>query len=130
MIHTPARTRLAPNKDESGNVSPPNNHPSITAPGGVMSEMLCSCATVRRGSNQERSTNVKHDPTTATPPQKASGPLNPSNLPQIIATPPSAIIAPASLCKRSGSSGSIQCAKIMPNIGIVACNTAASPEDT
>jgi hypothetical protein len=38
---------------------------------------------------------------------------------QITATPPSAIIAPASFCKRSGSSGSIQCAKIMPKIGDV-----------
>jgi hypothetical protein len=38
---------------------------------------------------------------------------------QITATPPSAMIAPASFCKRSGSCGSIQCAKIMAKIGDV-----------
>ena len=56
-----------PNNDESGNVSPPNNQPSTTAPGGVMSEILCSCATVRRGSNQYRSRNVSAEPITAIP---------------------------------------------------------------
>ena len=52
IIHTPTRTSAAPNNDEGGNVSPPNNQPSMTAHGGVMSEMLCNCATVRRGSSQ------------------------------------------------------------------------------
>ena len=59
------RTSAAPNKDEIGSVSPPNNHPSITAPGGVMSEILCSCATVRRGSSQYKIRNVSAEPITA-----------------------------------------------------------------
>src|SRR5260370_12658331 len=65
IIHTPTRTSAAPNKDESGNVSPPNNQPTMTAPGGVISEILCSCATVRSGSSQYRSRNVSADPITA-----------------------------------------------------------------
>jgi hypothetical protein len=40
------------------------------------------------------------------------------------------MIAPASFGKRNGSSGSIQWANIMPKIGIVACNTAARPDET
>src|SRR6266481_5268174 len=65
IIHTPTRTSAAPNNDERGNVSPPNNQPSTTAPGGVMSEILCSCATVRRGSSQYKSRNVNAEPITA-----------------------------------------------------------------
>jgi len=38
--------------------------------------------------------------------------------------------APRSRCQRNGSSGSIQCAKTMPKIGIEAWMTAASPDET
>ena len=38
--------------------------------------------------------------------------------------------APNNRCQRSGSSGNIQCAKIMPKIGIDAWMTAANPDET
>jgi len=52
IIHTPASTKHAPKSDHKENFSPPIAHPNATAPGGVMSEIACSLATVIRGSSQ------------------------------------------------------------------------------
>src|SRR5437899_1107448 len=52
ISHTPARTKAPPTSDHRGNVSPPSNHPNITAPGGGMSEMVCRFVTNIRGSSQ------------------------------------------------------------------------------
>src|SRR6266850_2312873 len=53
------------------------------------------------------------------PPQNARTPPKSSRRPQMSATPPMASKAPASFCRRSGSSGSIQCANSIPKIGII-----------
>ena len=68
--------------------------------------------------------------TTATPPQKARSPPKSSRREQITTTPPIARAAPATRGQRSGSPGRMKCAKIIPKIGIVACNTADKPDDT
>ena len=79
---------------------------------GAIPKIICHAANIAGASCMDRaltSTLAKAalaaPTTTATPPQKASGPLNPSNREQISVTPPNATIAPPSFCKRNGSSG-------------------------
>src|ERR1700726_4455395 len=52
IIQTPARTKQPPSSDQRENVSPPSNQPSMTAPGGVISGLVCKFVTVIRGSSQ------------------------------------------------------------------------------
>ena len=52
IIQTPAITSAPPTSDQSEKVSPPSNQPNATAPGGVISEIVCSLFTGMRGSSQ------------------------------------------------------------------------------
>jgi len=47
-----ASTSAPPTSDQSENVSPPSSQPNATAPGGVISEIVCRLFTGMRGSSQ------------------------------------------------------------------------------
>src|ERR1043165_2165218 len=114
--------------------------PSIASPRtnkGAIPKIICHAASIAGESWIDRALTttlayaaLAAPKTTPMPPQKANGPFKPSSRQQITVTPPSATIPPASFCNCNGSSGNIQCAKNRPKIGIVACNTAARPDET
>src|SRR5439155_4566121 len=52
IIQTPARTKQAPRSDQTDNRSPPRAQPSAIAPGGVISEIVCSFVTDMSGISQ------------------------------------------------------------------------------
>jgi len=62
IIHTPTSTNPAPSRKEVVNVSPPNNQPNATAPGGVINEIVCRFVTVILGNNQYNRRNVSEEP--------------------------------------------------------------------